>query len=625
MTLYPVLQMTHRGTETQRFFDKTGRFFSLFDLFNMQNGIVIIARFSIAKFSIIEFLLKSSYREKDGTRDKDGTFEIRKDYIKIYHSAKNFVCLISYENKFLQEFKGFKIADELEQYDSNFKNTCAQDGKADFLKNCMPKAENWFAQNTIFSQIFPQPDAEEYAYWKQAKESVIAFYYLKAPDEYDDIFSYDFKSSFPARVYETVFPQGKGEFFQGNAEIPAKKWYIKKIFVYAIRAKIYDFFGFEKAFKKRKNGQKYAVFFITKDIEEMLQEVYEIKYTTAGGYFYKLQRTIFNEFIERNIFAQENEKKHIKKYNKGKVNSFLGTFGRNDDIKITKYFMRRKKRIYKNYKVKKSEKFDFSEKCFDFYGIFPKYKDALQFETITETAENKAFYPMYLYINGRAKCAIIRAILPIFDSVIYANTDGFFTDKYFDFYPINAKFKNEIGTLQTRALYHRMAIKDISNYCGEIIDEDGVVEYDARISGRQHGFVTYDEFINGFDTSAELLTEYGFLQTYVYHEPPLYIFKDIFDYQKRLEELTAQRLLTITQHDEVIEFEEMEKNEKTRQLYIDIMDDIEAQVSGLLNQQKRYKENDNLKRRGVVTTIKGNIRDCREDIILLKKFIKGEI
>lgn len=580
MILLPLFENTHRGIEVHRFLTKNGKLFPIAYFLRVEKDTnFIIPRFALAKFSIIEFLLKNkNYHQKDGKQDLTQSYDIFKDYIKIHICKGVTACIISYENKFLQEFIDFETSEKLERADKWKKPSVAQDGKSQLMLSIC-KTDNWFAQKTIFDKIFPQPVGGEFEYWLGGKETVTAFYYLKAPAEYKRVYSYDIKSSFAARVYNRLFPQGNGEYFSTDDEIPAKKWYIKKIMVFSIKSKIYDFLDFEKKFKEEK--KKYIILYITKDIEEILSLVYDIKYKTVDGYFYKLQRTIFNDFIEENIFAKNNDFDPLKKYNKARCNTFWGTFGRRDEITETSYYIDENK------------------------------PDFLKFKTETKVIEEKSYYPMYLYINGQAKAALIRAILPHFSKLLYANTDGFFLKSEADFDYINAVYSSKIGRIEFRTIYNRVALKDISNYCGEIIDENGEIFNDTRISGRKHNNLTYDEFCAGFQSTFYTLTEYGFLIGYYYNELPIKEYSRIFDLRRKIEEYLPY--FSIKQREEVLKFEEDAKTEQTGQLYMQILDELEFQAYELLfpetKRKKEDKERENeLKTHGVKITIGEEIR-----------------
>ena len=596
MILLPIVKTTDRGIELDYLLTKKGKLFpvdSFFDLVESEN--FIIQNFTLIKYSIIELLLKrEDYHEKQDARDITRSYDIRKEYIKIHIQRGVTCCICSYENKFLQEFVDFETAERLEAVDRWKKPSVAQDGKSELLETISTQ-KNYFGQMAIFNKIFPQQSEEEFAFWLGCKESVKPFLFLKKPALFENVYSYDIKASFSARVYRRLFPQGKGEFFGADDEIPIKKWYIKKICISSIQSKIYDFLGFEKLYKS--NDTPFLYVYITKDIEEILSEVYEIEYTTQSGYFYKLQRGIFDGFIENCIFSQDNNFEPFKKYNKGRCNSLWGTFGRNDEITELHYYL--------DEEDERIIKYDIEEKIID----------------------EKSYYPMYLYINGRAKCELIKLIMPYFSNLLYANTDGFFLNREADFDYKNAVYTSKIGRVELRTMYNQIAIKEISNYCGMFIDDDGVINYDARISGRKHKSLTLEEFANGFPSVLYSMTSFGFVEAYEYNELPLAIYSKLDVLKKRIEYML--NFFNVTRYGKNIELEESRKNEGTEAIYSLILEELEQktvlyvlnneyEAIGALKSHIREKElerldicidfRENISRESLYNTFRKNIR-----------------
>ena len=114
----------------------------------------------------------------------------------------------------------------------------------------------------------------------------------------------------------------------------------------------------------------------------------------------------------------------------------------------------------------------------------------------------------------RYKCEFIKILAKYFNNIIYINTDGFFSTKEIDFSGYNLLKVNKIGSIEFRGKYKKIAIKEISNYCGIFTNGD----IDIRLKGRRQFIKSYDEFINGFKSYSFAINKSGFLKMYEYQE-----------------------------------------------------------------------------------------------------------
>lgn len=466
MIILPHFINTYRGIEVEKFSTETEDNLNLIDLLEKRDTLYIIVNFGIARASIIEMLSK---QKKYKFFDKNIYIEIQcKDF-------ETYLC--DFSNKFLQDFSGYKEGNLLLKSDKSKGISCTVDAKKEFLKT-ITRSNNIAIQYNIFNKIFPQPINNEWDYWLSAKNNVSAIMYVKKSGEYNNIYSYDIKKSFPARIYKGLFPQGHGIYFTNNDILPLNKWYIKRIAIFKLKPKIYDFLGL---ISKHAGDTLPIVEIITKEIEEILNLYYDINYKTIDGFFYKMQKSIFDEFFENNFFNEANKNKCVSIYNKAKNNLLIGSFGANDYISENRLIFKQNQLYIKNI----------------------SYENAI-----------KSYYPLYLYVNGAAKCEFIKILAKYFNNIIYINTDGFFSTKEIDFSGYNLLKVNNIGNVEFRGKYKKIAIKEISNYCGIFTNGD----IDIRLKGRRQFIKSYDEFINGFKSYSFAINKSGFLKMYEYQE-----------------------------------------------------------------------------------------------------------
>ena len=145
--------------------------------------------------------------------------------------------------------------------------------------------------------------------------------------------------------------------------------------------------------------------------------------------------------------------------------------------------------------------------------------------TITyETKDKKAFYPLYLYVNGSAKVKICRLLQSNWEHIIYANTDGFVSDAPIEMdLRFNSRYSDLVGKVELRQYYLEFAVKEISNYSAIFANEDGEIMQDIRLSGRRiMEPPTHQKFIDGgFETLLLQQSDYGFIKPVVFVEQSL--------------------------------------------------------------------------------------------------------
>ncbi len=539
MIVVPKIIATYRGIECNEFFNSMGKIFSLGELIEIKNDFIIVVDFSIVKFSIIEHIIKcGKYHLKESKNDKSMSYDIKSNYIKIYNTDKKVLILCSYENKFMQDFENFEIANALELMDIEKQTTCTKDAKKQFMAT-ITRQKNYFAQTRIFDKIFPQFDDKEFFYNNACKKSVCALFYCNV-GEFENIYSYDIKSSFPSRVYGDFFPNGEGRYFDDIKKVPYNKWYVCKIKIYSFSVKLFDFLDFCSM------ADEYGeiTYYTTKEMLEFIEICYDCDYDIIDGYFYTLQRSIFDKFLNSNFLNELNKNKNFRKYNKAKNNLLFGNFGRNTKINNV---------------------------------VFGVDEDKLTQKIEKVEIDDKGYYPLYLYVNGKSKLEILKIVKDNFENILYINTDGFFSKNKMSFMFYNLGKENNIGTVEFRDYYKKICIKDISNYFAFSIDCDGVICNDFRLSGRKTNVDDYNDFISGnFYSLYCRLTPYGFLNFIEEKEKPLSFYIEYKQYLDNIMKLQRYGFLSIKNREKFIMLKEDLKMEKDLKELEKIYNSIES-------------------------------------------------
>lgn len=539
MILVPKIVATYRGLEVESFFNNSGKIFTIDEILKIENDFIIVVEFSIVKFSIIEKIINSKkYHLMQSVKDKKMSYDIKTNYIKLYNTDKKVLILCSYENKFMQEFENFSISNALELMDIEKQTTCTKDAKKQFLST-ITRQKNYFAQSKIFDKIFPQFERKEFFYNNSCKKSVAALFYNEI-GEFDNVYSYDIKSSFPSRVYGDFFPTGLGTFFDDIKKVPKNKWYICKLHIYSFKVKLFDFLDFNLIADEC--GE--LIYYTTKDMLEFIDLCYECEYDIIDGYYYKLQKTIFDKFLEQNFFNPLNKNKSFKKYNKAKNNLLFGNFGRNTKINNI---------------------------------IFSVDGDKLIQKVEQVEVADKGYYPLFLYVNGKSKLEILKIIYNNFKNIIYVNTDGFFSKVKMGFSFYNIDKINKIGSVECRSFYNKICIKDISNYFAYYIDNDGVIVNDFRLSGRKAKIDDYNDFVNGdFYSLYSRLTSYGFINLIEDKEKPLSFYIEYKKYWDNILKLSRYGVFSIKNKEKFLRIKEDAKMEKDLKELREIYESFES-------------------------------------------------
>lgn len=441
-----------------------------------QDYYIFCCEYQIAKYSIIYTLLKNEFEQLDELK-KNYTkiFSVKKNYIDIMNESQQHITIISYEEYTQSKYNKRNIKKILNM---NINAPTLQlQAKKDFYKTIFRK-ENFFCNANQFKKIFPSPTDDQYYILNKAKELCAPFMYVKKAGIYNNVFSYDIKSAFPATLYKSIMPIGIENKAYKYEEIPANKWYIAIVRVRRAIPLVYDFFGLlDKYIENQK--QPFKVYF-TKDILESIEEFYDIDFEVKEYRYYKLQKGIFDKFIYQNIFNECDP--FLRKINKAKNNFLIGSFGTISEFFVNFYELNNDK-LFEGRKIQKKK--------------------------------NNAFLPLWLYVNGLHKVRFCRFVQDNFPSVIYANTDGIFStdDLSTAIIKYNAQFI-DIGKFELRNYYLEVAIKEISNYSAIYADKNGEIHQDMRLSGRNLlKDITHEEFVKGgFKTVGLSFTKYGFLK-----------------------------------------------------------------------------------------------------------------
>ena len=461
MTFKAHLIQTKRGIEPEYFTSSDEKIrYSIEDVLTTRatslkaEELHIVVGFGYCKVQFIEWLFNSEkwhYSEND--KDKSMSFVVRTDYIVLHYHPGNTLTVTAFEVKYKQDFEDWQQASDLEAADRWKRATCSLDAKAQWWETFNSNA----AHGRNITRInFPEATLKELRLLNAAKMTTKQYMYF-APGEYKNIWSYDIKQSYPARLYRKYCPVGHGIYFTCAEQIPDRYWYVARIYISALEARSrFDFLNLMD-----KKPPFYTV--LTEQSITILNTFYAGKWRMIDGYAYKLRRGQFDKMFEENFNDPGNSKPHIRRYNKFRNNLLLGTFGATDNPTI----------IYKMQKGK----------------IITKVKSESDKTTYK-------YLPVYLYVVGAARLALARIIYENRDAIIYANTDGVFATC--ELFLIQPAPPGQPGSIELRAMYTRLAIKEMSDYCGEYVDEDGVVRITEKLSGRRLiSEASYAEYVNG--------------------------------------------------------------------------------------------------------------------------------
>lgn len=482
MTYKPLMYPTKRGIEVTEFYAGSYQnIVTIEELLKVDirlDPLRVVVDFSIAAPNIIEYLVtQTDYKPRENNRQKEGVFEINDKYISVFVGELYVIYITDYHCKYLQDFIDFETAEKLDKVDEDRRPTAAQDSKHayySFLNPSVPHGIN------IFNLRYPKLTGKEQLYCVEAKNFTAGVIYARQ-GEHKDIYSYDMKQSYPARLLDSWSPYGEGKYFEGEAKLPARYWYVKKIRIYRIAPKVHDFL---EIIPRYAAGKPFSVT-VSKECEEILQRYYSVQYRTIDGFYYKCRRGSFDAFLLRFMNDERNDFRPIRTYNKAKCNLLIGTMG-----------LRPKPR-----------------------KIYTIHRRKLVIDTTDEMYCGRYYYPLYLFVTGRAKFAFCELAARVWDNVVYCHTDSLLLTK--PFRTLQLRPHGTPGHLEYREFYKRLAVKKVNNYCGEYVTADGVLGVDIRLSGLIHKPSSYEEFTAGYESAFLQRQRNGFITIKRRHEPAM--------------------------------------------------------------------------------------------------------
>lgn len=243
--------------------------------------------------------------------------------------------------------------------------------------------------------------------------------------KYYNVFHYDQQSAYPSQLLSCT-PTGKPIYSYKNLEnIPKTYWYVVKIAFFNLKLNSkYDWLCLHKT-----NG--YLV--LTKELYALFLETYAADIIIKEIIAFKTIKGRFDRFIKQNVVDGKIHAKTpvIAKYNKYIANAVIGYFGRNTNQNINNFTWKKGKCIVKQHK----------------HAIDPIY------------------LPIYLFVQGKQKAEFIRTLNRT-DGVIYANTDGFFTEQQVSIEKLNARFTDDLGAYKCKCEYAELYVNSINGYVG---------------------------------------------------------------------------------------------------------------------------------------------------------------
>lgn len=329
------------------------------------------------------------------------------------------------------------------------------------------------AAKAVFRRDYPILSDSETRILETAKTSVSGFQHVKT-GRYKNLYEYDICSSFPSQLINAT-PKGETLMFDKISDVPNDYFYIVKFTALNVKLKANCFEIFPQ--------NEIMTLTLTKHMFELFQKNYT--YTQIEEHFvfgYKTRTNIFNNFVYNNIIAgKENENdKQIAKYNKSIANSIVGYFGRNTETEQSIYM----------------------------YWLN-------SFKILRKKAIREPIYqPMYLFVNGKAKLEFISVLQDIvgLEHVIYANTDGFLTDKEIDLTRLNFGRNSQLGYFKLKCVYEDIQINSINGYVGRtttgtIKQAVSGIKLDGLLTPDQYANAEYEYTIHELDEKTGLIKE----------------------------------------------------------------------------------------------------------------------
>ena len=420
---------------------ESGELYQLPDFLNMkENKTFYVQNLSILHVFLIKHLLNNNYKCYENYKKlKKQSFcysgknaNITSLFIK--NKNNKTIIFVDFKTKFGVEFSDIleenKILLDFAIEHHRESNSLGTDAFNEFLHTFL-YANNIKARELMRENypVLHTPELDE------CKQYVNGYQYIKK-GYYNNIYSYDITSSYPAQLYNNT-PIGKPIKFFNLEDIPESYFYVVKFCYFNLQPK-------QNKINFLDLTNKDGIITLTKELFILMQDTYFFDFSIISINAFKTRSKRFDKFLNKNIkeYKEQQTNKRLRTYNKLFANSIVGYFGRNT--------------------IKE-------------YHIIDK---TLKEKTINKTIES-IYLPLYLYVLGSAKAFFIRTLNKYSNSIIYANTDGFFTTASIDINMLNQSVTDSIGSFKFKGIYKDLYIESINGYAG--IFDNGKI--DNTISG----------------------------------------------------------------------------------------------------------------------------------------------
>lgn len=404
---------------------QTGELFKLEEFTQLGNSLFYVDNLNFLYIYVVSELIKQGFKCTTEKTPKRQQFTLAYNAGNCsnltFNSNNGVVTLINFKNKFGVEFGTLEQNEKLLQYAherGRNKNSLGADAYAEFLLTIFrPKADPNANAKLMRDDFVELPFIPEF---EEAKRNCAGFQFCKTGEFYN-LYNYDIISSYPAQLTCDT-PTGAPKLFEKLEDVP--KGYFK----------IIKFMFADKELNERKFDFVAAGKFGTITLTEHLFKLFKTTYKCSNIkilkiWAFKTKKGRFDKFITRNIIngkISENDRQ-IAKYNKFIANSLTGYFGRNTII----------------------------------------YKTKINKQLVMEQVEHKippVYLPIYLYVTGKAKAEFLNTLNNNYAHVVYANTDGFFTDTELNLAALNWDKFQQLGSYKLDEVYEHIYIEGVNAY-----------------------------------------------------------------------------------------------------------------------------------------------------------------